>query len=268
MSTTTMSVQVRAAAKRLRVAALSGYPCAPVRDLIDADDAGWAYRVQQETTHARVRSGARVVGRKIGLTSVAVQQQLGVDQPDFGVLFDDMDASGCELIQFDRLLQPQAEAEIAFVLGDDLVGGPLDEVQIRAAVACASPAIEIVDSRIADWDISYADTVADNASSGLFVLGDQQVELDSFDPVTADMTMSLNGEVVATGRGSASLGSPLSALTWLARTARDFGDPLRAGQIVLSGALGPMVPIGPGASLVASITGLGDVSAHFSGARS
>lgn len=265
MSGTLTSDPVGLAAHRLLVAAQTGQPCAPVRDLIDAT---MAYRVQQVLTDDRLRAGSRVIGRKIGLTSAAVQQQLGVDQPDFGVLFDDMDVSDLELIPFELLLQPQAEAEIAFVLGADLDAGDLDEDQVRGAVAYAAPAIEIVDSRVDRWNISYADTVADNASSGLFILGEQRVALSAFEPTAAVMTMSIDGEIVSTGRGAASLGNPLTALAWLARTARDFGDSLKAGQVVLSGALGPMVPLPPGSTVIASITGLGQVSARFSGGLS
>ncbi|WP_344768260.1 2-keto-4-pentenoate hydratase [Aeromicrobium panaciterrae] len=264
MSRTLTSDPVELAAHRLLVAAQTGQPCAPVRDLIDAT---MAYRVQQALTDERLRAGSTVIGRKIGLTSSAVQQQLGVDQPDFGVLFDDMNVSALDLIPFGLLLQPQAEAEIAFTLGADLDSGVLDEDQVRDAVAYASPAIEIVDSRVDSWNISYADTVADNASSGLFVLGEERVPLDGFDPAAAEMTMSIDGEIVSAGHGAASLGSPLTALAWLARTAREVGDPLQAGQIILSGALGPMVPLRPSAIVVASITGLGQVSAHFTGGR-
>jgi 2-keto-4-pentenoate hydratase len=159
----------------------------------------------------------------------------------------------------------KVEAEIAFVLADDLVDGPLDVEQVRAAVAYAVAALEIVDSRISDWDITFGDTVADNASSGLYVLGEQQVPLSDFEPVAAEMQMSIDGEIVSTGNGAACLGDPLAALSWLARTAREVGTPLRAGQIVLSGALGPMRPVLAGQRVHADITGLGSVSTTFSG---
>jgi 2-keto-4-pentenoate hydratase len=216
-------------------------------------------RPWNQTTRARSSSG-----RKIGLTSEAVQRQLGVDQPDFGVLFADMDTSGAP-VEPGRLLQPKVEAEIAFVLGQDLAADDVDLDGVRSAVGTTRVALEIVDSRIAGWDISYADTVADNASSGLYVLGD---ELDAaLDPAAVDMTMSINGVVVSTGAGAACLGSPLNALMWLARTAIEFGEPLRAGQVVLSGALGPMAPVAPGdfAESVLSIDGrpVGTVTTEF-----
>jgi 2-keto-4-pentenoate hydratase len=252
---------VVAAAERLLEAARSRVPCVPVRDLIGSNDVAAAYAVQERLTAARLAAGCTVVGRKIGLTSVAVQSQLGVDQPDFGVLFDDMTCTG--LVPMSRLLQPKVEAEIAFVLAADLDDGPLDVAQVRLAVDHAVAALEIVDSRIAGWDITLGDTVADNASSGLYVLGTDQVTLDRFEPVEVTMQMTVDGEVVSTGIGAACLGDPLIALSWLARKARELGAPLRAGQVILSGALGPMVPVRPGATVTADIASLGTVTALF-----
>lgn len=258
-------VPVDVAANRLRVAVRDRVPCAPVRDVIGSDDVATAYLVQARLTARRVADGAHVVGRKIGLTSAAIQAQLGVDQPDFGVLFDEMAFADGDEIPMARLLQPKAEAEIAFVLGSDLAEGPLDLGQVRSAVDHAVAALEIVDSRIRSWDISLADTIADNASSGLYVLGQERRTLDELEPAAVEMSMVVDGEVVSTGNGAACLGDPLEALAWLARTARDFGDPLLAGQVVLSGALGPMHPLHPGARVSARLTGLGTVSATFSG---
>jgi 2-keto-4-pentenoate hydratase len=240
-------------------------PCPPVRDLIGSSDVELAYSVQQQLTRDRLAHGARIVGRKIGLTSPAVQRQLGVDRPDFGVLFDDMDVSGLAEVPSDRLLQPKTEAEIAFVLSSDLADGPLDAEQVRDAVGHATAALEIVDSRIAGWDITFGDTVADNASSGLFVLGETRLTLDEFEPVEVRMTMRLGDDVVSEGSGAACLGNPLNALAWLARSARDLGDPLRTGQVVLSGALGPMVASPPGSVVFAELGPLGSVGAVFSG---
>jgi 2-keto-4-pentenoate hydratase len=257
-----MSAVLEAAA-RLHRAAQDRRPCPPVRDLIGSSDGNAAYAVQRELTRARVATGARVVGRKIGLTSPAVQRQLGVDRPDFGVLFADMAYSDGAKIPMTRLLQPRAEAEVAFVLGRDLDGPGLGPERVRGAIAYAVAALEIVDSRIENWDISFGDTVADNASSGLFVLGDRLAPLERFQPVEAEMTMTLDGEVASTGSGAACLGDPLRAVAWLAKTARDRGEPLRAGQVVLSGALGPMRPVEGGDEVAAEITGLGTVSAFF-----
>jgi 2-keto-4-pentenoate hydratase len=252
------------AAERLRLAARTGVPCAPVRDLIGAADVELAYAVQQRFTRDRLAAGARIVGRKIGLTSPAVQRQLGVDRPDFGVLFDDMDVSGLAEVPSGRLLQPKTEAEVAFVLGEGLADGPLDVAQIRGAVAYAVAALEIVDSRIAGWDITFGDTVADNASSGLFLLGERRLTLEEFQPVEVPMVLRLGSEVVSEGSGAACLGDPLHALSWLARTARQLGDPLHAGQVVLSGALGPMVATPPGSVVAADLGPLGTVTATFS----
>lgn len=254
---------VQEAADRLHAAAETGVPCAPVRDLIGTTDVGAAYAVQSLLTQRRLDAGARVVGRKIGLTSPAVQQQLGVDRPDFGVLFEDMHCDG--EVPMARLIQPKAEAEIAFVLATDLAGGDLDEAQVRDAVAYAVPAIEIVDSRVADWDITFADTVADNASSGMFVLGEERRTLAEFEPVAATMELTVDGRRASTGTGADCLGDPLAALAWLARTVRDLGDPLRAGDVVLSGALGPMVSPHAGAVVTATVSGLGSVTATFTG---
>lgn len=251
------------AVERLEQAARSGEACPPVRDLLGETDLDLAYAVQHELAQRRSRSGARVVGRKIGLTSPAVQAQLGVDQPDFGVLFDDMDVSTHEQVPTSALLAPRAEAEVAFVLGADLEGDDLDIETVRAAVEHAVAAIEIVDSRIAGWDIRITDTIADNGSSGLFVLGDRRLSLDEFEPVDVQMQMYADDELVSEGTGAACLGDPLEALLWLARTAQQVGDPLRAGQVVLSGALGPMRPVTPGSVVRAELSALGTVTARF-----
>ncbi|WP_030176761.1 MULTISPECIES: 2-keto-4-pentenoate hydratase [Actinomycetes] len=255
---------VKAAANRLTEAFRSRVPCAPISDLIGPDDVVSAYRVQTLYNARRQANGSAVVGRKIGATSEAVQVQLGVDQPDFGVLFDDMAYVDGACISMDELLQPKAEAEVAFVLDRDLATGNLDVDQCRAAVAYATAALEIVDSRIAEWDITFADTVADNASSGVYVLGTTRRTLEEVAPVEVQMTMTIDGELVSAGDGAACLGDPLHALTWLARRAREFGEPLRAGQVILSGALGPMCAINPGSTVTAEISGLGSVTAHFS----
>ena len=216
------------------------------------------------TQYIVAAEGAVVVGRKIGLTSKAVQEQLGVDQPDLGMLFDDMGYAESATIPMSRLIQPKAEAEVAFVLKEDLVDGPLDAAQCRQAVDYAVAALEIVDSRIADWNIKFGDTVADNGSSALYVLGADHRTLDQVEPIEVEMTMSVNGEKVSSGNGAACLGDPLNALSWLALKAREFGEPLRAGQVILSGALGPMAVVPHGAVVTAEITGLGTVTARFS----
>ena len=258
------SVAVSDALARLTAAADTGVPCAPVRDVLGSTDIAAAYAVQQQLIAARVAAGAVVVGRKIGATSAAVQQQLGVTQPDFGVLLDDMDVSGLTEVPSDRLLQPRAEAEIAMRLGADLVDGDLDDAQIRAAVSGLAAAIEIVDSRITDWDIQITDTVADNASSGLYVIADRWLTLDEVEPVDVTMQMWIDDELASEGTGAACLGDPLVALGWLARTAREYGQPLLAGQVVLTGSLGPLAPTPPGSVVRAELSTLGTVNATFS----
>ncbi|MGW5657346.1 2-keto-4-pentenoate hydratase [Streptomyces humi] len=256
---------VAEAATRLTEAARGHRPCAPVRDLLGPTDISLAYAVQRRVIGERIAAGARVVGRKIGLTSESVQRQVGVDRPDFGVLLDDMDVSALPSVPSGRLLQPRVEAEIAFVLAADLDTDDLDLDRVRSAVGYAVAALEIVDSRVTGWDIAITDTVADNASSGLFVLGRQRVGPGEFTPRDVTMRLYADGELASQGNGAACLGDPLAALLWLARTAREFGDPLRAGQVVLSGALGPLVPTPPGITVRAEMTGgLGSVTATFS----
>lgn len=255
------------AAERLITAFTSRQPCAPVRDLIGPSDIAAAYDVQQIVTAHRVAGGAAIIGRKIGLTSKAIQQQVGVDQPDFGFLFSDMGVADGDPTPMSALLQPRVEAEIAFVLGSDL-HGDITDAAIRAAIDHAVMSLEIVNSRVANWDITVADTVADNASSGTYVLGSRKLALSEFEPRETLMSMSIDGDVVSTGSGKACLGDPLEALAWLARTAQDYGEPLRAGQLVLSGALGPMVPVTAGNRVEAHLTTsggdpLGSVTTQF-----
>jgi 2-keto-4-pentenoate hydratase len=266
MSNTSIAASAAAieeAAERLIDAAGSGIPCAPVRDLIGRDDLIAAYAVQRRVTEARLAGGATLVGRKIGLTSEAVQQQLGVDQPDFGILFDDMAYADGAAVPSGAVLQPRVEAEVAFVLKDDLAEGPLDGKQVRGAVDFAVAALEICGSRVEGWDISFGDTVADNASAGAYVLGTERRSLDEIEPREVVMAMSIDGEEASTGNGAACLGDPLDAVVWLARQARELGNPLRAGQVILSGALGPMRPVRPGATVTATISGLGSISISF-----
>jgi 2-keto-4-pentenoate hydratase len=257
---------VGAAVERLATALETRVPCAAVRDLIGTDDLAAAYAVQQGLVQKRLASGASVVGRKIGATSEAVQNQLGVDQPDFGYLLDDMDVSSHDPISMQRLLQPRVEAEVAFRLARDV--NPSDQADItielvRSAVEVALPSLEIVDSRIENWDIGFTDTVADNASSGLYVVGREGKRLDELEPRDVEMSLSINGEVRSSGNGAACLGDPLEALRWLAVQCHRLGDPLRAGQVVLSGALGPFVPFAAGDRVEASISGFEPLVANF-----
>ncbi len=252
------------AANRLAGATRARQACDPVRPLLEPHGIEAAYAVQSRLTQTAESAGRHVVGRKIGLTSVAVQRQLGVDQPDFGMLFDDMAYGDDQEVPFSRLIQPKVEAEVAFVLERDIDAERPTLAHIVNAIAYALPAIEIVDSRVRDWKISIWDTIADNASSGLFVLGGTPKKIDAFDLRLCGMSLERAGEPVSLGCGAACLGNPLNAAVWLARTAVASGRPLRAGDIVLSGALGPMVPVVAGDVFEARISGLGRVSAVFS----
>ncbi|MFI0486941.1 2-keto-4-pentenoate hydratase [Actinomadura sp. 9N215] len=255
------TTNIDAAAERLRGAHASGTPCAPVRDLITtADD---AYAVQDRLTGRWLAEGRRLAGRKIGLTSRAVQEQLGVDSPDFGMLFADMAVPDGEEIPAGAVLQPRAEAEVALVLEHDLVHERHTAADVIRATAFALPAIEVVGSRVRDWDITLADTVADNASSGMYVLGNRPVPLKDVDLRLCGMAMERRGEQVSTGNGAACLGHPLNAALWLADVLVRVGRPLRAGDTVLTGALGPVVPAAPGDVFEARIEGVGDVRVAF-----
>ncbi|MBK7285257.1 MAG: fumarylacetoacetate hydrolase family protein [Sphingomonadales bacterium] len=250
---------------RLLRDAYAGDAIPPLRAWLEPTDAAGAYAVQAITTRFWESQGRRIVGRKAGLTARAVQQQLGVDQPDFGVLFEDMRVADGGSLDPARSLQAKAEAEIAFVLGDDLPSAETGLEDMAKAVAAVHAAIEIVDSRIADWKISFADTVADNGSSAFFVLADMGLPLAGLDLEGAAMSMTINGEVVSTGIGAAALGNPLNAATWLARTLAAAGDPLKAGDILLAGALGPMVALKAGDKVSAEIAGIGACSFTFTG---
>ncbi|MDI6410338.1 fumarylacetoacetate hydrolase family protein [Streptomyces albus] len=245
----------------LTAAAKTRTPCAPVREHLGATDIDAAYEVQRRLVAARTAAGARRVGAKIGLTARAVQQQFGVFQPDFGVLFADMVYAHTEPVPLGRFLQPRAEGEIAFVLGRDLDLPGATVADVLRATDFVLPAIEIVDSRIAGWDLAITDTVADNASSGAVVLGTTPFRLDGRDLARVGMTLYHDGEPVSFGAGHACLGSPVVAVAWLARETARRGQPLRAGDLVMSGALGPMVPVGGPGRYRLELDGLGDVEA-------
>jgi len=256
-------IRVGEAAKRLRDAHGTGVPCPPVREMLPEDDLDAAYAVQEVNTLHWLDSGRRLVGRKIGLTAKVVQRQFAVDQPDYGMLFADMALGDGEEIVLARVLQPRAEAEIAFVLERDLrVERPTPADLVRA-IAYAVPAIEIVGSRIAKWDIRIVDTIADNASSGCFALGGPPRRLYGLDLRLCGMVMERKGEPISVGAGAACLGHPLNAATWLADRMARVGRPLLAGDVIMSGALGPMVPVDAGDVVEARISGLGSVRAVF-----
>jgi 2-keto-4-pentenoate hydratase len=262
-TTTGSAAAIDRAAQRLIDAAARREPCDPILDLLPNGTIDDGYSVQQRVIEMS-RTGVRRVGRKIGLTSSVVQRQMGVDTPDFGVLFADMATGDGEPVPGTRLLQPRVEAEVAFVLDRDLPDRPVITSDVLRATDFVVAAIEIVDSRIRDWRISIVDTVADNASSGMFVLGGSPRTLRDIDDLRAcEMTLVSDGEILSSGLGAACLGSPINAVVWLANAVAERGVPLRAGEIVLSGSLGPLVTVQRGRTYEASIGGLGSVRACF-----
>ncbi|HJW25079.1 MAG TPA: 2-oxopent-4-enoate hydratase [Rhodocyclaceae bacterium] len=222
-----------------------------------------AYYIQQRMLARRLEKGEKVIGKKIGVTSKAVMNMLGVHQPDFGYLLDGMVYNEGESIPMDTLIQPKAEGEIAFLLKKDLMGPGVTAADVLAATEGVMACFEIVDSRIQDWKIKIQDTVADNASCGVFVLGDKVVDPKKVDLSLCGMVLEKNGEIVVTGAGAATMNSPVNAMVWLANTLGKLGIPLKAGDIVLSGALGAMVPVQAGDSLRVSIGGIGGCSVRF-----
>jgi 2-oxopent-4-enoate/cis-2-oxohex-4-enoate hydratase len=222
-----------------------------------------AYRVQQRMIARRLEAGERIVGKKIGVTSKAVMDMLGVYQPDFGMLLDGMLYNEGEAVPANTLIQPKAEGEIAFVLKKDLIGPGVTAADVLAATEGVMTCFEIVDSRIRDWKIRIQDTVADNASCGVFVLGDRLVDPRRVDLNTCGMVLEKNGEIVATGAGAAALGAPANAVAWLANTLGRLEIPLRAGEVILSGSLAAMVPVKAGDNLRVTIGGIGGCSVRF-----
>ncbi|SBP89755.1 2-keto-4-pentenoate hydratase [Thiomonas delicata] len=222
-----------------------------------------AYRVQQRVVGRRLDAGETVVGKKIGVTSKAVMDMLGVYQPDFGYLLSGMVYGEGQTIALDTLIQPKAEGEIAFILKKDLIGPGITNAEVLAATECVMPCFEIVDSRIRDWKIKIQDTVADNASCGVFVLGDRAVSARAVDLSTCGMVLEKNGEIIGTGAGAAALGSPVNAVAWLANTLGRLGIPLKAGEVILSGALAAMAVVKPGDNFRVSIGGIGSCSVRF-----
>lgn len=247
----------RALSERRSLAPLtSRYPA------ISLDD---AYRISLRFLQRREALGERVIGKKIGVTSRAVQEMLDVHQPDFGFLTDRMQVADASDVSFAayNLVQPRAEGEIAFILGEDLHGPGITAEDVLAASQWVLPCFEIVDSRIENWQIRIQDTVADNASCGVFALGQQQVNPRQLDLAKVELQVLKNGQPAGSGLGSAVQGHPCAAVAWLANTLGEFGIPFRQGEIILSGALAPLVPVVPGDEISLTLSGLGDSRLRF-----
>ncbi len=224
-----------------------------------------AYHISRRMVHLRLeQDGERIVGKKIGVTSKPVQDMLGVFQPDFGFLTDKMEyPDGAVIPIAGNMIQPRAEGEIAFRLKSDLVGPRVTEQDVLDATATIMPCFEIVDSRIHNWQIKIQDTVADNASCGVYVLGKNEVDPRDFDLPNLKMTIYKNGEFNAAGLGSAVQGNPLTAVAWLANTLGEFGIPFKAGEIILSGSLAPLIPVSSGDQMSLEIEGIGGCHCRF-----
>ena len=252
-------------AKILRTAYAERTACSPLRDTIGIENLDLAYKIQAINNKLLLQNGSRITGRKIGLTSKVVQEQLDVDQPDFGMLLNTMEILNGDSIAMSELMQPKVEAEIAFVISRDLPNRTVSTVELINSIDYALAAIEIVGSRIENWNIKITDTIADNASASHYVLGHKPTKLSDFDVVQCQMEMRnlTTDEVVSSGKGAACLGSPINATLWLANKMAVMGTPLRAGQVILSGALGKMATVVAGDTIEATIEGLGSVSVSF-----
>jgi 2-keto-4-pentenoate hydratase len=258
------AASVEKAANDLLMAYESGIPVPPLTTACPGLCLDDAYAIQFAQVTMWTEAGAVIKGHKVGLTSAAMQRQLGVDQPDFGVLLDTMFLPEGAVADIGRFLQPKAEPEIAFVLGLPLRGPGVTAAEALAAVDVVLPALEIIDSRIADWKITLADTVADNASSGAVVLGSRPVKPDTLDLSLTGGLLYRNGRIAGTGAGGAVLGSPVNALVWLANTLGPRGVTLEAGQVIMPGSVCAAIPFGPGDTVSAAFDRIGTVSVTFS----
>ncbi|MBC7285442.1 2-keto-4-pentenoate hydratase [Hoeflea sp.] len=239
----------------------------PLRESHGLASVDEAYAVQDATNRLWLERGRRLVGRKIGLTSPAVQAQMGIDQPDFGMLWGDYFFTEGEVVDTGRFMQPKAELEVAFVMDRGFSDPEAPMAELIRRVAYAVPALEVVDTAIRNWDIRLVDTVADNASGGGFLLGLGARRLTDLDLRLCGGILSRNGKVVSRGLGVDCMGNPLNATLWLARRMAELGQPLLEGDVVMSGAFGPMVPVGPGEVYLAEIAGFSPIQVSFDDGR-
>ena len=265
LSSSEIDLKLNRAADALWAAWSNGEPTSPVRELMDGVvDLPLAYAIQEINCKRSLHAGRKLVGRKIGLTSLTMQKKLGVDEPNYGMLFADMGRSEKQAISFSTVVQPKIEAEIAFVMGRSVLNPAITEIEFAKCVDHACASFEIVDSRTKGWDNTLFDTISDNVSASMFVLGNQEYPLDELDLVRCKMVMTCNGIQVSEGLGSNCYGSPLLAGAWLARRMVKAGRPLEEGDVILTGALGPIVAIEPSTCFIATIEGLGSVTVSFS----
>lgn len=222
-----------------------------------------AYNVQLEVLKRKLEQGRTVIGKKVGLTSVAMQKMLGVNEPDYGHLLDDMKVPNGGTVKMSNFLSPKIEAEIGFVLGEDLKGPNVTFLDVLMKTKYVVPTLEIIDSRIADWKIGLVDTVADNGSSAMVVVGEEMTAIDGIDLRSVGMTFFKNNEMVATGSGAAALGHPAHAIAWLANKLHEFGITLKAGELILPGALSAAIPVQEGDTVSAQFGPVGSVSVTF-----
>jgi len=258
-----MTDRIQSAAEAIFEARKKLAPIPPIRDSFDVRSAAEAYSVQETNTKRYLQAGRRLSGRKIGLTAKAVQAQLGVDEPDYGMLWQDYGFEGGEIVPLGKFMQPRIEAEIAFVLSTDLDVEEPTLLDVMGAVDYAVPAIEIVDSAIAEWNIRLVDTIADNASAGGYVVGSSPKCLSQVDLRLCGMLLTQNGQPASLGVGAACLDHPLNAVRWLAKKMIAVGRPLKAGDLILSGALGPMVPVHEPAFFTIEIQGFAPLNVSF-----
>ena len=254
---------IQSVAKELRTAEEQRAPVAPVADRFGALTVADAYAVQQANVERKLAGGDRIVGRKIGLTSLAMQTQLGVDQPDFGHLLASMAVPNGGAVVTAALIAPRVELEIAFLLGRALAGPGVTAADVLVATEAVFPSLEIIDSRIADWRIGLVDTVADNASSGRFVMPSRLTPVRDLDLRLVGGVMEINGVLTSWSCGAAALGDPAACVAWLANALAPYGGRLEAGEIVLSGALDKSVPVTVGDVVRADFDRLGSAGVRF-----
>jgi 2-keto-4-pentenoate hydratase len=259
-----LSVEIRdELAADLAQAERSREPIAPLTSAYPDIDVVDAYEIQLINIRQRVAEGARVLGHKVGLSSLAMQQMMGVDEPDYGHLLDEMQVFEDTPVKAGRYLYPRVEVEVGFILAADLPGAGCTEDDVLAATEALAPSIELIDTRITDWKIALCDTIADNASSAGFVLGEARVSPRELDVKSIDAVLTRNGEVVTEGRSDAVLGNPVTAVAWLARKVESFGVRLRKGDIVLPGSCTRAIDARAGDNFVADFAGLGSVRLSF-----